>query len=237
MSLLERGRLNRLAEGIQKFRSEVFPQQSDLFSRLSGSQSPETLFITCSDSRVVPNLITQTDPGDLFHCRTIGNLIPPYGDEAGGVASVVEYAINVLKVCNIAVCGHSDCGAMKGALHPEKLESLPATKSWLRFADGAKKALGTSGKSQAGESEQLQTLTEQNVIQQIEHLETHPAVADALSRGELDIFGLVYNIGTGNIVAYDAASKRFLPAERDVLACATPAEYLKGRSQSALARA
>lgn len=231
--------MNRLADGIQQFRREIFPKESGLFSRLANSQSPETLFITCSDSRVVPNLITQTNPGDLFNCRTIGNLIPPYGEDSGGVASAVEYAVVALKVRNIVICGHSDCGAMKGVLHPEKLESLPSTKQWLRHADVAKRALQSEISSRGGQfsqTEQLCSLTEHNVLAQIENLKTHPSVAGALDRRELEIYGLVYNIGTGTVVSYDAWSKRFLPVERDVIACATPPEYLTSQDTGAVAQ-
>lgn len=229
----EREQLTQLADGIQRFRRDIYPQRSELFNRLSSSQSPGALFITCSDSRILPNLITQTDPGDLFHCRTIGNLVPPFGEEAGGVASAVEYAVGALKVKSVVVCGHSDCGAMKGVLHPENLAPLPATAKWLRYAQTVEKVRQTAGANGASdEKDHLRRLTEANVVLQLDHLQTHPTVKDGLERGELEIFGLVYDIGAGSVVSYDAWSKRFLPVERDVMACATPPEYLKRQNGS-----
>ena len=225
--------MKQLTEGIQRFRSEVFPKELGLFNQLAGGQNPETLFITCADSRVVPSLITQTKPGDLFICRTVGNLVPPYGEGDESVASAIEYAVAVLKVNSIAVCGHSDCGAMKALLHPEKLEALPSTRAWLKHAEPVRDLVfGQKGKNGArSDNELLRELTEQNVISQLENLQAHPSVSEALGRGELELYGLVYRIGSGDMVAYDAWSKRFLPVEGDVLACATPPDQVKSRLQ------
>lgn len=227
----------KLIEGIQKFRRDIFPAESDLFQELAGGQSPETLFITCADSRVVPNLITQSKPGDLFICRNVGNLVPPAGEDAGGVSSSIEYAVSVLKVRNIVVCGHTDCGAMKALLHPEKLKDLPHTGKWLKFAQEARDLASETRtwKDGAADTELLRVLTEQNVITQVERLRTYPMVAAALAGGDLELYGMVYRIGSGDVVSYDAWSKRFLPAEGDVLARATPPELVKGRMQSAAA--
>ena len=224
----------QLTQGIQRFRREVFPKESSLFQELAEGQSPETLFITCADSRVVPTLVTQTKPGDLFISRTVGNIVPPYGDDRDGVASAVEYAVVALKVRGIVVCGHSDCGAMKGLLHPEKLESLPSTRAWLRHAQTVREKVLGAGSAASGESETelLRALIEQNVVTQLEHLKTHPSVAKALARGELELYGLVYRIGSGDVVAYDAWTERFLPVEGDVLACATPPDEVKKRLQN-----
>src|SRR3954452_23253510 len=130
--------MKQLIEGINKFRTDVFPAQSGLFSKLASGQTPQALFITCADSRVVPDLITQSQPGDLFICRTIGNLVPPHGDESGGVSAAIEYALEALNVPNIVMCGHSDCGAMKAVLQPEKVKDLPNTQAWLHHADAAR---------------------------------------------------------------------------------------------------
>src|SRR5262245_46408318 len=129
----------QLAERYAKFRREVFPQHQELFENLAASQSPSVLFVTCSDSRVVPDLILQSRPGDLFICRNAGNIIPPHGELAGGVSATIEYAVDVLQVRAIIVCGHSDCGAMRALLHPEKLTHLPTVARWLRQAESARR--------------------------------------------------------------------------------------------------
>src|SRR3982751_6268271 len=116
--------MERLLKGVSTFQREVFPQHRELFERLAAKQNPMALFITCADSRVVPDLITQSDPGDLFICRNAGNMVPPYGEMNGGVSATIEYAVVALNIRHIIVCGHSDCGAMKGVLHPEAVEQM-----------------------------------------------------------------------------------------------------------------
>src|SRR5881227_2772590 len=116
--------MRQLLEGIKTFRDRIYQKHSALFQQLSTGQNPQGLFITCADSRIVPDLITQSKPGDLFICRTVGNLVPPNGDESGGVSAAIEYAVEALNVPNIVVCGHSDCGAMKAVLQPEKVKDL-----------------------------------------------------------------------------------------------------------------
>ena len=129
--------MKRLVDGYVKFKTQEFDKLKHRFKFLADQQNPHTLFITCSDSRVVPDLITQTEPGELFICRVIGNLVPAYGSAMGGVSSAIEYAVMVLGVENIVVCGHSDCGAMRAFLHPEKLASLKAVSAWLEHANMA----------------------------------------------------------------------------------------------------
>ncbi len=209
-----------LIEGIKKFRTDVFPANSGLFSKLASGQAPQALFITCADSRIVPHLITQTEPGDLFICRTVGNLIPPYGQSDGSVASAIEYAVAALNVSNVIVCGHSDCGAMKALLHPEATESLPQTRSWLRYGEAASEIVRGTGLATAG-PEQLSALVEENVVTQLEHLKTHPSVAARVARGNLQLYGLVYSIHSGEITSYDFATERFTPVDGR-LASATP---------------
>lgn len=225
--------MKQLAEGIQTFQRRVYPREAALFANLASAQHPETLFITCADSRVVPSLITQTEPGDLFICRSIGNLVPPYGEEAGGVAAAIEYAVKVLKVANIVVCGHSDCGAMKGLLHPESLESLPSTRAWLKYGHAAREAALAVFEGSEDE-ELLLAMTEQNVVTQLEHLKTHPPVAAGLSRRTLQLYGLVYSIGTGRIHAYDCARNSFFPV-KETVASATPRNYLSSLGEREVA--
>ena len=133
--------MQRLIEGVHKFQKDVFGNYRKLFRKLSQEgQNPHTLFITCADSRIVPELFTQTEPGELFVCRNIGNVVPAYGEMLGGVSAVVEYACVALGVSDIIVCGHSDCGAMKALLDPDsaQLREMPTVRSWLRNAEAAR---------------------------------------------------------------------------------------------------
>jgi carbonic anhydrase len=217
--------MKQLIDGISKFRREVFPEHSTLFGDLVSAQNPHTLFITCADSRIVPNMITQTNPGDLFLCRTVGNLVPPYGESDHSVSSAIEYSVTALNVPNIVICGHSDCGAMKALLKPEALERLPQTRSWLRYAHSAREVVhGRDGLAPEGDG--LSALVEQNVVTQLEHLKTHPCVAARLARGQLQLYGLVYKIHSGEVTAYDAVADSFVPVDGR-LPSATPRTHLQ----------
>ncbi|MDF2641169.1 MAG: Carbonic anhydrase, partial [Pseudomonas sp.] len=126
--------LQHIVDGFMHFRHEVFPQQQELFKKLATAQKPRAMFITCADSRIVPELITQSSPGDLFVTRNVGNVVPPYGQMNGGVSTAIEYAVGALGVQHIIICGHSDCGAMRAVLNPDSLEKMPTVKAWLRHA-------------------------------------------------------------------------------------------------------
>jgi len=203
-----------LLQGVQKFDREVYADHAELFQSLASSQSPSTLFITCSDSRINPSLITQTDPGDLFIVRNVGNIVPPHGEMLGGVSSAIEYAVLALKVSNIVVCGHSNCGAM-GALcdlaNP-KFDGLPMVRRWLGAAEAARAAAGILSASDAG-PETVKQLAEQNVLLQLTHLRTHPSVAGALARGEIALQGWFYDIATGKITILDETTRRSVPVD------------------------
>ncbi|HEV1285620.1 MAG TPA: carbonic anhydrase [Bryobacteraceae bacterium] len=183
--------------GISHFQKHVYPKHQDLFEKLALGQRPDALFITCADSRIDPCLLTQTKPGDLFICRVIGNIVPPYPDAIGGVSATIEYAVGVLEVPIVIVCGHTDCGVMKGALNPEALADYPNVTAWLRFAEV--------------ETSDLLALTEHNVVAQLKNLRTHPSVAARLAEGDLALHGWVYHIGPGTVTAYDEESKTFQP--------------------------
>jgi carbonic anhydrase len=130
--------LEELKAGIRKFRTDVYPDNKDTYVKAASEpQKPHALIVTCADSRIDPELITQSQPGDIFVTRNVGNLVPAYGEMLGGVSAVIEYAVSALKVQHVVICGHSDCGAMKGLLHPEGLEKLPTVKSWLTNAQAA----------------------------------------------------------------------------------------------------
>ncbi|ACI50204.1 Carbonate dehydratase [Gluconacetobacter diazotrophicus PA1 5] len=197
-----------LLQGVEKFNTEVFPQNRELFAELADQQSPDTLFIACADSRVNPSMITQTRPGDLFVLRNIGNIVPAYGEMLGGVSSAIEYAVLALGVSHIIVCGHSDCGAMKALLDPDptKLARMPTVASWLRNAEAARAVAGVLQATDAG-PQSVRSLAEQNVLLQIAHLRTHPAVAAGLARNTLILQGWFYDIASGEVVVLDETTR------------------------------
>jgi len=203
--------MEKVIAGIAQFQQKPFEERKALFAELANGQSPEVLFITCADSRIDPNLITQTDPGDLFVCRNAGNIVPPHSKTAGGMSASIEFGVAALGCTHIVVCGHTDCGAMKGALNPGGLDDLPDVQSWLDHASAAVEAVKAK-QGHAGHDE-LNAVTEQNVLLQLEHLKTHPAVASRISSGEITLHGWVYNIGTGEIVCHDEAKDAFVPVQ------------------------
>ena len=217
--------LRNIVEGFQRFRDQVYPEQEELFKRLAHEQKPRAMFITCADSRIVPELITQSSPGDLFVTRNVGNVVPPYGQMNGGVSTAIEFAVVALGVHHIIICGHSDCGAMKAVLNPEQLERMPTVKAWLRHAEVARTVVAEN--CGCANHETLGVLTEENVVAQLDHLRTHPSVAARLASGQLFIHGWVYDIETAAIRAYDAESGRFRTIGDGPLPMATPrARYL-----------
>jgi len=202
--------MNRLLSGYTKFREEVFPAHREMFAYLSGSQHPHTLFITCADSRVVPNLITQTDPGEIFTVRNVGNIVPSFGEIMGGVSSAIEYAVAALEVENVIILGHSDCGAMKALLFPEDVAEMKAVSTWLQQAHAALHVVRENSPQLEGKS-LLRALTEENVLVQIAHLKTHPAVAARVRRGNLTLSGWVYDIANGEVTTWDEEQRMFIP--------------------------
>ncbi|WP_406388403.1 carbonic anhydrase [Streptomyces sp. NBC_00211] len=181
--------MHDLVEGLAHFQQDVFPAKAELFARLATTHRPHTLFVGCSDARVVPELITQREPGELFVIRTAGNLVPAHtADGSDGVAASIEYALAVLGVRDIVVCGHSACGAMTALAAGQDLAELPAVARWLRHA-------APVGAPQA----EVEALIRENVAVQLAHLATHPAVARALAAGAVTLHGWVYDIPTGAV--------------------------------------
>lgn len=205
-----RNTLLELLDGVRTFEEDVYPQKKELFESLAYDQTPATLFITCADSRISPSLITQTEPGELFLIRNVGNIVPAYGNMVGSVASAIEYAVAALKVKNIIVCGHSNCGAMSALVNlataPEKLKSVPTVRRWLHNAEAAYAAVGDLRAEDMGPKD-VRCLAEANVRLQIAHLKTHPIVAGALARGELNVQGWYYDIKQGRIFILDEQTK------------------------------
>jgi len=206
--------MNKIAAGVIKFQQEEFPKRHELFASLAHGQSPEALFIACSDSRVDPNLITQTDPGELFICRNAGNIVPPHTNYTGAMTAAIEFAVGALDVGHIIVCGHSQCGAMKGAMAPDDLVGLPHVKEWLGYARAATQTVEETGQG-LSDQEKLDMLIRQNVVLQMVHLRTHPYVVSRIHAGKLQIHGWVYDIAGGGVIVFDEESGEFIPvAER-----------------------
>ncbi len=206
--------LQKLKEGILEFQRDVYPARQEEYEyAATHPQTPHTLLITCADSRIDPETLTNSRPGEIFIARNVGNMVPAYGEMMGGVSAVIEYAIDALHVGHVVVCGHSDCGAMKGVLAGEgALDAMPTVKSWLRNADAAKRVASTVDNGKPS----LKTVTEQNVLQQLQHLRTHPSVAGAIARGALTMSGWVYEIGSGDVRIYDDALNRFVSLRETV---------------------
>jgi carbonic anhydrase len=200
--------LQKLKEGILAFQSQVYPERKAEYEyAATHPQKPHTLLITCADSRIDPEAFTSSGPGEIFVSRNVGNMVPAYGEMMGGVSAVIEYAIDALGVTHAVVCGHTDCGAMKGILAGEgHLDAMPTVKSWLRNADAAKRVASTVTDGAPA----LQTMTEQNVLLQLQHLRTHPSVAGGVARGVLTLSGWVYDIASGDVRIYDETVNRFV---------------------------
>ena len=202
--------MQRLLEGYKKFHAEVFPARRDQFHLLAESQAPEWLFITCSDSRVLPDLILGTGPGDLFITRNAGNVVPITADDVDGCTATIEYAVDVIKVRYAILCGHSDCGAMKAALNRKGLEKLPKASRWLRHVEAAFTHRQPVNPAD-GEHAELGSLIRGNVVAQLHNLKAQPSVAYGMAHGTLQVFGWYYDIMTGTIEQYDEQQRRFLP--------------------------
>jgi len=199
--------------GMARFRAEIFPQQQPLYQKLAtDGQQPQALVISCADSRVVPELITQSGPGQIFCCRNAGNIVPPFSQANGGVSSAIEYAVVALGVRDIVVCGHSDCGAMKALQNPAALKGKPSVEQWLKHADVARYVVEKNRPTIHG-SEGLRYLTEENVVGQLENMRTLPAVAAAMANGSLRIHGWIYDIANTEITAFDPLEGRFRPLD------------------------
>lgn len=202
--------MKKLIEGLQEFRTNYVSTHRELLEQLSHAQKPRVLFITCSDSRILPNLITQTNMGELFIIRNAGNIIPPYGATNGGTGATIEYAIHALGIEQIIVCGHSHCGAMNGLLHLNKLqEDMPLVYNWLKHAEGTRRLVKDNYKNHTDE-ELLEITVAENVLTQIENLKTYPVVHSKLYQGKLHIYGWVYHIETGEVLAYDPISHAYV---------------------------
>jgi carbonic anhydrase len=215
----------KLIQGFHQFQQSDFRPMQGLFEQLAHGQNPETLFITCSDSRIDPNLLTQSKPGDLFILRNAGNIIPPYGAANGGEGATIEFALVGLGIRDLIVCGHSHCGAMKGLLHPESLNKMPAVAKWLNHAE-ATRWLAMQKYTDLTEEDLLNVTIQENVLVQLENLRTHPAVATSLAAGKLKLHGWVYKLETGQVFAFEPESQQFLPLSEHTATAIPPSARL-----------
>lgn len=205
--------MRKLIRGLQEFRATYVSTHQDLLEQLAQGQKPRVLFVTCSDSRIDPNLLTHTDLGDLFVIRNAGNIIPPYGAANGGEGAAVEYAIQALGIEQVVVCGHSHCGAMKGLLQLGELEAtMPLVYDWLKHAEATRR-LVKDNYPDRNKEELLEIAVAENVLTQIENLKTYPVVRSRLFQGKLKLYAWIYLIETGEVLAYDPESHSYIPPQ------------------------
>ena len=230
--------MKKLMRGLRQFQDNYVPEHKKLMATLAKGQSPNALFITCSDSRVQPELITQAELGELFVIRNAGNIVPPFGATNGGEGATIEYALKSLNVDHIIVCGHSSCGAMKGLLQIGNLEAkMPLVYNWLIHTE-ATRQLVEDNYGDLEKADKLDMLVGENVLTQIENLRTYPAVRSMLHRGNLSLHGWIYNINDGSILAYDAERHAFVPPFSDPskapnLAHSQPGSHMPGEHRLA----
>ncbi len=199
--------MKKLIQGIKDFREHKLAEYREKFSKLAHFQSPDTLFVACCDSRVVPNTFASTDPGDLFVLRNIGNIIPPYGaTDALSVAAAIEFSTLFLNVSDIVICGHSDCGAMRAFTEDTIHYQDSAIKKWLSYAKPSyEKLLQLHTKSDISPN----VLSRINVIQQLEHLKTYPEINARLASHKLNLHGWWFDLATADVSQYDERSEKF----------------------------
>ena len=215
-------RMEHIIDGVLRFQREVHPNSAALYRDLAIAQSPQAMFIGCADSRIVPEVLTDQGPGSLFVVRNAGNIIPPSSSIPGGVTASIEYAVAVLGIPDIIVCGHSGCGAMTALLNgAARLEKLPAVAQWLHYADAALSAVDHDSSADSDEV-RLNALIHENVLTQLDNLLTHPVVSEAILNKQLRVHGWVYDIRSGRVDNYDARIQKFVPLTAESFADATP---------------
>ncbi len=203
--------MQKLVQGTHTFLANYFATHRALFEQLAtNGQRPETLFITCSDSRVVPNLITSAPPGELFVVRNIGNIVPAVQRGLmGGVAAAIEYAVRVLDVENLIICGHTGCGAIDAIMHPERAAHLRYARPWLAESERIVHIMAERYPHLEGEARMVAAVQE-NVLVQLENVRTFDFVAERLEQGKLKMNGWVFKIATGQVFDYDPTTEQFV---------------------------
>lgn len=200
--------MKKLLNGILDFRKTKRKEYADLFSSLSEIQTPDTLLIACSDSRVVPNLFASTDPGDMFVLRNVGNIVPEYGTFRGSVGAAVEFAVNQLKVKDVIVCGHSNCGAVAAIMNDLKFEGDLA--AWLGI--GAEMKLIEPPKGEWGK---LDLASQANTLLQIRRLGSYPAIKDAIASRGLRLHAWWFNISKAEVLRFDEERSKFIVLDEE----------------------
>lgn len=206
--------MDSLFDGVKEFNANDFLENKELFEKIGRSQEPHTLFIGCSDSRIVPNLITKTLPGELFVIRNIANLVPPYrtSDEFLATTSAIEYSVKILNVSTILICGHSNCGGCN-ALYMDEARGaeIPHTRKWLELAKNVRSKML---KLKIADPAVREWMTEQlNIVEQMNHLLSYPYIREKYNKGELNILGWYYIIGTGEVFNYQKNENKFVKIE------------------------
>ena len=208
--------MQHLIEGVHYFQNVGFKQQKELFERLAEGQTPQVCFITCSDSRIDPNLITNAKPGQLFIVRNPGNVVPCYGTANNSAMAAVEFAVAMLGVKDIIVCGHTHCGAISGLLQPEKIANLRSLKEWLIHCDSTLEIIKDHYSHLHGDD--LYTVaSEENVLVQLEHLRSLPVIASRLTRGLINLHAWMYKIETGEMFVYESTESQFKKMQANTL--------------------
>lgn len=226
--------MERLYKGIQKFQQTHFKKEEDYFKHLSKGQSPDVLFFTCSDSRVDPNLITQSKPGELFIVKNVGNIVPPCLPmrKKTCTAAAIEFAILKLKITDIVVCGHSDCAALKALYLDEKdFDEMPNLKDWVETASNVRELVLRNNHDPSYKA-RIEMTEKEYIIQQLDNLRTYPLITEALKEERLTLHGWYYEIGTGTIYAYNNKSRAFdrihcKEQDLEIKCCADPCEDLR----------
>lgn len=200
--------MEKLIKGLHKFQTEIFPENKDFYESLTKGQNPEVLFITCSDSRINPNLVTSTGPGDLFILRNAGNVIPPY-THGGSEAATIEFAIGELHVNHIIVCGHSYCGAIQTAKDVDNVKNMPALFYWIKNYIQPTYEFVKENYGDIKGATFHNILVQEHVLRQVEHLKTHPLVSEAIAKGNIILHAWVYQFETGEIYSYKSQEGQF----------------------------
>ena len=211
--------MKKLIRGIVEFRKTARPGYRETFARLALGQSPDTLLIACSDSRVAPNLFASTEPGDLFVIRNVGNIIAPCGADGlsqsdESEAAAIEFSTLGLDVSDIIVCGHSDCGAIRTMVDGKKGPQAPHLHAWLRHAEGALQRFKAGARMKADLPDPSH-LSQMNVLLQLEHLRSYPVVRDRLAAGRLALHAWWFDIARAEVSAYEEALERFVVIDEE----------------------
>lgn len=201
--------MKKLIKGLHKFQKEVFPIQKNFFQNLAKGQNPEILFITCSDSRINPHLVTSADPGELFILRNAGNIIPPYNSNATGEAATIEFAVGQLKVKDIIICGHSYCGAIETTFNLDKISNQPILKTWLENNILPTLKLVNQNYQNLDQDSLHDILLQEHVLKQIENLKTYPIINQAIAENKLVLNAWIYKFEEGDIYSYNSQEGQF----------------------------